>query len=318
MRAWTRPPSDSQVDLRQPGGIRPRAAGRRRPLYRAADLHGDARAARGLLAERGTGTLWVPRRTREPSAGTTSSAALPPDLSLWLGPGGRRARGHRPRPRRGHWPGHARAGRRGPRVIALDIDRGAARPRWPSGPPAWRCARSPGRPRSAALTDRDLPLVIAPMQTIQLLGGESGRARDARRVRRHMAPAAAGLRDRDRGRGVRLGAGDPAPAPGRTRRGAIFVSRAVAVRGARRGPLERVREAVRGRVPPAVVRTEADGSSSTVSPRRSWRGRRSCGFQASALCASRRPPRSTWQRGRDPAFPVELSGPLRCARCIRT
>ncbi len=117
-------------------------------------------------------------------------------------------------------------------VIALDLDAellAALAER--AGGSAVRTGQSDAR--SLELDERALALVIVPMQTIQLLGGEAGRGE----LLSGRAPAPARRRDpgggdRHRRRGVRLRRRRSRARPGgrRARQDAIFVSRAVAVR----------------------------------------------------------------------------------------
>ncbi len=79
--------------------------------------------------------------------------------------------------------------------------------------------------RSFALERRDFALCIAPMQTVQLLGGSSGRLEFLERARLHMRPggmlACAIVTDFDT---FDCGAGDPAPAPETARFGQVTYS----------------------------------------------------------------------------------------------
>ena len=124
----------------------------------------------------------------------------------------------------------------GHRVIALDIDPEllAALAERAAGL-AVRTVNQDAR--ALELTERDLPLVIAPMQTIQLLGGASGRREMLERVRRHMrAGGVLACAIVTEAEAFDCGAGDLGPGPEVARgEDAIFVSRAVAVHVSRRG-----------------------------------------------------------------------------------
>ena len=145
-------------------------------------------ALRDLLVARGAAPRGSSRVSPEdvPTSGTTSSAAAYDlDLPLWREladarglAGARRRRRHRAR----------RARPRAPRPRGR-----RARPRRRSC--SMRCASAP---RASPVTtvaadardfaiDRRFPLVIVPMQTLQLLGGADGRARFLARVREHLA-----------------------------------------------------------------------------------------------------------------------------------
>jgi SAM-dependent methyltransferase len=77
--------------------------------------------------------------------------------------------------------------RRGHRVTALDLQPallGALDERAVASPPETVCADA----RTFALTRRDYAACLAPMQTIQLLGGPTGRAAFLDRARAHLRP----------------------------------------------------------------------------------------------------------------------------------
>jgi len=134
--------------------------------------------------------------------------------------------------------------RRGHEVVALDRD--------PALLAALR-ARAGGLPVTTATADareidlgRRFPLVIAPMQTLQLLGGREGRARFLARIREHLAPGgllAAALADAldtfDEEH-------DQPPMPDMVDvDGVVYASRPVAVRDlGDRAAIDRVREIV--------------------------------------------------------------------------
>jgi SAM-dependent methyltransferase len=88
-----------------------------------------------------------------------------------------------------------------------------------------------GDARRLALDQRDLSLCLVPMQTIQLLGGETGRAQFLRGARRHLCTGgllACALAERLETFDAAGGAG---PAPDRARYGdTVFESRPTAVR----------------------------------------------------------------------------------------
>ena len=134
--------------------------------------------------------------------------------------------------------------RRGHEVVALDrdaallealVDRGA------------------GLPVQAVAADardfglgRRFPLILVPMQTIQLLGGPEGRARFLRRAREHLAPGgllAAALADALEAFDSEH---DEPPLPDlREVGGVVYASRPVAVRDlGDRAAIERIREVV--------------------------------------------------------------------------
>ncbi len=117
--------------------------------------------------------------------------------------------------------------------------------------------------RRLELAERDLALAIAPMQTIQLLGGVAGRGELMSGVRRHMRAggilACAIVTDAEE---FDCGAGDLGPGPEVARtQDAIFVSRAVSVRVSDSViRIERVRRVLSadGSEPASVLRTEPD------------------------------------------------------------
>ena len=147
-------------------------------------------------------------------------------------------------------------------MIALDLDPDllAALATAPTGS---RCGPSNQDARGLQLDERELALAIAPMQTIQLLGGERGRGELLRRVRAHLRPggvlACAIVTDAEE---FDCAVGDLGPGPEVARlQDAIFVSRAVAVRvSASVIRIERVRRVLsaNGSEPAAVLRTEPD------------------------------------------------------------
>ena len=134
--------------------------------------------------------------------------------------------------------------RRGHEVVALDRDAALLDA---------LCDRGAGLAVSAVAADardfdlgRRFPLIVVPMQTVQLLGGAAGRACFLERVREHLAPAgllAAALADA-------LEAFDSEhdlpPMPDlREVEGVVYASRPVAVRDlGDRAAIERVREVV--------------------------------------------------------------------------
>jgi SAM-dependent methyltransferase len=161
--------------------------------------------------------------------------------------------------------------RRGHEVVALDRDAallGALR------------ERADGLPVTAVEADarsfdlgRRFPLILVPMQTIQLLGGPDGRARFLRCARAHLAPGgllAAALADALEAFDAEH---DVPPLPDlREVAGVVYASRPVAVRDlGDRAAIERVREIVTGdgtrtvtddvveldRVDPATLAAEA-------------------------------------------------------------
>jgi SAM-dependent methyltransferase len=120
---------------------------------------------------------------------------------------------------------------------------------------------------------RRFPLILVPMQTVQLLGGPDGRARFLRRAREHLAPGgllAAALADALEAFDAQH---DVPPMPDlREVAGVVYASRPVAVRDlGDRAAIERVREVVTGdgtrtvtddvveldRVDPATLAAEA-------------------------------------------------------------
>jgi len=150
----------------------------------------------------------------------------------------------------------------GHRLIALDIDAELL---------ATLEQRADGLPvgtvhadaRRLELPERELEVVLAPMQTIQLLGGEAGRMALLHGARRHMRAsgllACAIVTDAE---AFDTSAGDAGPGPevARTEE-AIFVSRAVAVRvSAARIRIERVRRilAADGSAPATVLSSQPD------------------------------------------------------------
>jgi SAM-dependent methyltransferase len=95
---------------------------------------------------------------------------------------------------------------------------------------------------------RRFPLILVPMQTIQLLGGQAGRARFLRRAREHLAPGgllAAALADALEAFDSEH---DQPPLPDlREVAGVVYASRPVAVRDlGDRAVIERIREIVAG------------------------------------------------------------------------
>jgi SAM-dependent methyltransferase len=134
--------------------------------------------------------------------------------------------------------------RRGHEVVALDRDAALL--------DALR-DRGAGLPVSAVAADardfdlgRRFPLIVVPMQTIQLLGGPAGRARFLDRVRDHLAPGgllAAALADALEAFDSEY---DLPPMPDlREVEGVVYASRPVAVRDlGDRAAIERVREVV--------------------------------------------------------------------------
>jgi hypothetical protein len=94
---------------------------------------------------------------------------------------------------------------------------------------------------------RRFSLVVVPMQTIQLLGGPSGRARFLRRVRSHLEPGAIVAAALSQALELfEVVEGGPAPLPDLCEReGVVYASRPTAVRAAGEGfILERRREVV--------------------------------------------------------------------------
>jgi len=133
--------------------------------------------------------------------------------------------------------------RRGHQVVALDSDAGLL---------AALRDRAGGLPVTAVAADardfaleRRFPLILVPMQTLQLLGGPGGRARFLACARDHLAPGgllAAALADALKA----FDAGDHPPLPDlREVGGVVYASRPVAVRDlGDRAAIERVREVV--------------------------------------------------------------------------
>jgi SAM-dependent methyltransferase len=134
--------------------------------------------------------------------------------------------------------------RRGHEVVALDRDAALL---------GALCDRGAGLPVSAVTADardfdlgRRFPLILVPMQTVQLLGGPAGRARFLERVREHLAPGgllAAALADALEAFDSEH---DQPPMPDlREVEGVVYASRPVAVRDlGDRAAIERVREVV--------------------------------------------------------------------------
>ncbi len=125
--------------------------------------------------------------------------------------------------------------RHGHRVTALDLDAEllhALRERAAGMAVETVCADA----RTFSLDRRDFPVCIAPMQTVQLLGGTSGRVEFMRRARAHLAPggllACAIAVDVD---AFDCAAGDLGPSPEIVRvNGIEYVSRATRVHVGRR------------------------------------------------------------------------------------
>ena len=226
---------------------RPRAAVRRRPAVRAADLHGDARAARAACRRGEAGSAWSLSRRPGPLArpGVRPLQRRPAAVA--------RARGGRapaaaadPGPRRRHRAGQrSRSREAGHEVIALDIDPELL----------------------AALTERAAGLAVRTVMPGRPQPGaaraESG-ARDradaddpaARRRDWKAASCCTGVRRHMRAGGILAcaivteaeefdcAAGDLGPGPEVARaQDAIFVSRAVAVRVSRTDDQDRARAA---------------------------------------------------------------------------
>jgi SAM-dependent methyltransferase len=134
--------------------------------------------------------------------------------------------------------------RRGHAVVALDRDAALLDA---------LCDRGVGLAVSAVAADardfdlgRRFPLILVPMQTVQLLGGPAGRARFLQRVREHLAPRgllAAALADALEAFDSEH---DQPPMPDlREVDGVVYASRPVAVRDlGDRATIERVREIV--------------------------------------------------------------------------
>ena len=135
--------------------------------------------------------------------------------------------------------------RRGHEVVALDLER--------------RAARGPARARRAlAVTtvaadardfdlDRRFPLVVVPMQTLQLLGGADGRARFLARAREHLRPGGllAGRAGRRAARPSTTEHDEPPTPDLREVDGVVYASRPVAVRDlGDRAAIDRVRQIV--------------------------------------------------------------------------
>jgi SAM-dependent methyltransferase len=103
--------------------------------------------------------------------------------------------------------------------------------------------------------DRRFPLIVVPMQTLQLLGGAAGRARFLERAREHLAPGgllAVALADALECFGEEHD--QPPPPDFREVAGVVYASRPVAVRDlGERAAIDRVREIV-----------AADGTLTTV------------------------------------------------------
>jgi SAM-dependent methyltransferase len=120
--------------------------------------------------------------------------------------------------------------RAGHRVTALDVDRElllALRERAGEAPLETVCADA----RTFELSRRDFGLCLAPMQTVQLLGGSGERVAFLRRARAHLRPggllACAIVTDLEP---FDCGAGDAGPSPDLARfDGEVYVSRAVRV-----------------------------------------------------------------------------------------
>jgi SAM-dependent methyltransferase len=141
----------------------------------------------------------------------------------------------------------------GHRVTALDLDRrllDALSTRAAGAEVEVVCADA----RTFDLSRRDFGLCLVPMQTVQLFGGEAGRAAFLRRVRRHLRPggvlACAIVSDFESFDCTRGGDGPP---PDVVRLGAVdYVSRAIRVSANQdRVVMERVRRILpEGREPP--------------------------------------------------------------------
>ena len=200
---------------------------RRRAAVCAADLHGDARAARAARrararrAARGRERVDAPPsrrgrrrrrgdlarpRVRRATAPTCRCGASSPSRSPAAG--GLASSTSAPAP--GAWRSTSRAPATS--VTALDLDAGAARRAAPARRRAAASRRSCGDARAFALDRRDFALCLVPMQTIQLLGGAGGRARVPARARAHLRPAALlACAIVDDARAVRLPAGERRP-----------------------------------------------------------------------------------------------------------
>jgi SAM-dependent methyltransferase len=137
---------------------------------------------------------------------------------------------------------------------ALDAAVPAGEPRADAAPPASAAAAHPtgsietlaADARDFELPGRRFPLVLAPMQTVQLLGGPAGRARFLAAVKRHLAPGgllACSLADALDGFDAEHS--EP-PLPDMVERdGWVYVSQPVAVRPRPEGiTIERIRQSV--------------------------------------------------------------------------
>jgi SAM-dependent methyltransferase len=129
--------------------------------------------------------------------------------------------------------------RRGHRVTALDHDPGllhALRERAAEASLQARVQTVCADARTFELSRSDFVLCLAPMQTVQLLGGADGRIAFLRRVRAHLRPggllACAIVTDIDP---FDCDAGDPGPSPEIARLdGSVYVSRATRIHLGRR------------------------------------------------------------------------------------
>ena len=211
-------------------------------LLRAADLHGDAGAARPARRAR-RGRRRLVHMTHDVVWHDVECGAYDLDLPLW-----RELAEREGSPVLDVGAGTGRVAldlaRRGHEVVALDRDPGAAGAlRARAGGPA----RHHRDGRRAATFDlgRRFALVVAPMQTLQLLGGPDGRARFLARVREHLAPGGlvAALADALEAFDEEH---DQPPVPDMSDvDGLVYASRPVAVRDlGDRAAIDRVREIV--------------------------------------------------------------------------
>ena len=204
--------------------------------------------------------------------------------------------------------------RRGHEVVALDADGGAARGAAPSGPAGCPSRRS--RPMRASSTWRGgSPLIIVPMQTLQLLGGARGRRGVPARAAAPSGPGGlVALAIADALEGARRRGAEPPLPDMREIDGIVYSSRAVAVadearrvrdrarprdrragrRGARRGQRRPARRARRRRRSRARAARRAAPCSRGTCPRATSTSARGGDARClSARCASARSTRSS-------------------------
>ncbi len=210
---------------------------------RAADVHGDAGAARAAGGARGGEQRVVVSDRHTVLWHDLECGRYTADMALWreladdsLGAGDEHGR---PGAVLDVGAGSGRVAlelaRAGHSVTALDLDAellAALRERAADMPVVTVCADA----RTFELERRDFALCIAPMQTVQLLGGSDGRVAFLRHARAHLRPGgvlvcaiATGIEPFD------CDAGDVGPSPEIVRvDGVSFISRATRVRVGRR------------------------------------------------------------------------------------